>query len=95
MTIVECLTQVNSSYIVALAVAVCLMIEAIKASNVFSAIYLPLVASLVGTVMGIIIGLLYQESLLMTGFNGFVAGLLASGSFDWLRAVWHLPKEVK
>lgn len=91
MTIVDWLTKANSSYLVALAVTVYLIVEGVKVNGV-PAKWLPLVASLVGVIMGLIIGLIYQESLIMTCLDGFIAGLLAAGSYDWLKTVWQLPE---
>lgn len=94
MTIVDWLTTANSSYLVALAVTVYLIVEGVKGNGV-SAKWLPLVASLVGLIMGLIIGLIFQESLIMTCLDGGIAGLLAAGSYDWVKAVRRLPEAGK
>lgn len=92
MTIGDFLAMINGSYLVALAVLVGLVVEAIKQLEWVATKYLSLVASVVGYVLGIIIGLIYQESLVMTSFNGLLVGLLAVGGFDALKALWRLPE---
>lgn len=92
MMIIELLTQVNSSYLVALGVLVCLIIEGIKVSGVITMKLMPIVAALTGGVIGLVIALIYQESLILTGLNGLIAGLLAAGGFDCLKAMWQLPE---
>lgn len=95
MTIIELLMRANSSYLVALALLIVLIVEGVKASELVSVKFLPIVASGIGWSIGIVIGLIYQESLIMTSLNGIIAGLLAVGSFDLLKAVWRVPGEFK
>ncbi|MBP1042831.1 hypothetical protein I6N95_17580 [Vagococcus sp. BWB3-3] len=95
MTIVDWLTKVNGSYLVALALVVFLLVEGLKTSEQVSSKFLPLVASLIGVIIGLVIGVIYQESIVMTSLNGFIAGLLSAGSFDFMKAVWQLPREFK
>lgn len=84
MIIGDLLTMINGSYLIALAVFVGLVVEVIKQQWVATK-YLALVASGVGFTLGIIIGVIYQESLVMTSFNGLLVGLLAAGGFDVLK----------
>ena len=93
--IIELLTKVNSSYLVALAALVYLIIEAIKRSEIISVKLMPLVAVLMGWGIGLIIGVIYQESLMRTSLDGVIAGLLAAGSFDCVKALWQLPETLK
>lgn len=93
--IIELLTKVNNSYLVALAVLVCLIIEGIKASERISLKLFPLIAGLIGWVVGIVIALIYQEAVVLTSLNGLIAGLLAAGGFDFIKAAWQLPERFK
>lgn len=94
MTIGEFLVTINASYLMALAVLVALVVEAIKQTDWVPKVYLSLVASGIGFLSGIVIGLLYQEPLAITSFNGLLVGLLAAGGFDALKALWRLPEEL-
>lgn len=93
--IVEWLTEVNNSYLVALAVLIGLIVEGIKLSEQVTAKLMPLVASIIGLVFGVVIALIYQESIVQTCLNGVIAGLMAAGGFDVMKAVWRLPEQLK
>ena len=95
MMLVELLTQVNNSYLVALGLLVCLIVEGIKTSEVVDLKLLPLVAALIGWVIGVVIALVYNESVVLASLNGIIVGLLAAGSFDFVKAVWQLPELFK
>lgn len=95
MMIIELLTNVNNSYLVALAALVYLIIEGLKASESVSVKLMPLVAAVIGWGIGLAIAVIYQESLVLTSLNGVIAGLLAAGSFDFMKALWRLPESLK
>lgn len=92
--IVQWLTEVNNSYLVALAVLIGLVVEGIKLGEWIDRKWLPLVASVIGLVLGIVIALIYQETIILTCLNGVIAGLMAAGGFDVMKAVWQLPEEL-
>lgn len=92
--IVQWLTEVNNSYLVALAVLIGLVVEGIKTGEWVESQLLPLVASVIGLVLGVVIALIYQEAMVLTCLNGVIAGLMAAGGFDVLKAVWQLPEQL-
>lgn len=94
MTISDFLIMINGSSLVGLAVLVGLLVEAMKQTEWVEKQYLPLVASGIGCLSGIVVGLIYQSSLVMTSFNGVLVGLLAVGGYDALKALWRL-REIK
>lgn len=95
MTLIDFLGWLNGSYLVALAVLVALVVEAIKQTEKIPVDCLSLVASLIGYGLGIVIGLLYQVPLLTASFNGLLVGLLAAGGYDVLTSLWHLTEVFK
>lgn len=94
MTIIELLTSINTNYLVALAVLIGLVVEGLKQSQLVSVRLLPIVAGVLGLILGGLIGLVYQESFLQTSFNGLIVDLIASGGYDALKALWQLPRRV-
>ncbi|WP_314065574.1 hypothetical protein [uncultured Vagococcus sp.] len=93
--IVELLTNVSRNYIMALAVTVFLVVEVIKLTDCLSPKVLPVIAGVVGIMIGCCVGVIFDEELVKTGLNEFIAGLLAAGSVDFAKAVWHLPEVFK
>ncbi|MBP1040093.1 hypothetical protein I6N95_03605 [Vagococcus sp. BWB3-3] len=92
--IVQWLTEVNNSYLVALAVLIALVVEGVKLGEWIDRKWLPLVASVIGLVLGLVIALIYQEAIILTCLNGVIAGLMAAGGFDVMKAVWQVPEEL-
>lgn len=90
MALVSLLEAVNGSYLLGLALLVGLVVEGIKLSQCVKPTVLPLVAGMVGIILGSGISWLYQEALWQTCFNGLLAGLLAAGGFDIGQAVGRL-----
>lgn len=90
--IIELLTSVSRNYIVALALTVFLVVEVIKMTECVPKTTLPIMAGVVGIIIGGCISVIYEVPLANTCLNGFIAGLLASGSVDFVKAMWHLPE---
>lgn len=92
MNLTDLLHQLNNNYLLALAVGTFLLIWAIKQTGFLPAELLPLASMVTGGLLGMFIGVIFQQPLFLTCYDGMIAGLVASGGHDLAKSLIQ-PKE--